>query len=1481
MKFRHLLICVLSSFVLGNVFAKNAPSSSSKFFLKYKDKFCLYPENIIETNKFEIASDECDKIAHTDERKIIWLSFDDDRIRAHNGLCLKTFKNLLVVSSCSPNPDETSEKWKIDNEQHLKNEKNQCAQMAGNKLFSFNCNKLSTTEFELKKFSEEEMNLMKTRYAQKKLENISQTDVLNLQQKSSAVISSYNDIAKEIEHMVLNELEIEKEKINILQVMNEIKLILSNSSMLREYGTGALMVVYDSIDTDTTNKKSLLKIPLDKLEVNENLLRTLGLEQGEMKIVISSFLNVPEENKYTFVAKNIKEKIIIKLGNNEIISNENSSADKELTSALIHLPKNILIPITIEMYSTSGKPSFSLYWSNNNLPEQIITSMYLYTTIFEKVCYPRMIKTIECSTTFENVQNSFFWEQNQEMHFLCPSECFVLDKYPIYKKKNVISLWTDSCYDLKSSICGSAVESNFISNNFGGSISIIIKEVNNENGNIEKCGFVVPNDLNNSAWEGITDIKLVDTDDFFTNFETNKDIYRGYKGIVSDDKHALLSKTDPSKKHITDIDLHCEGGPINKKKNAEYEKDNSNDGNGNVNGDDTSDDELNAGSFIVRRGKSSDLLHKNESVVADVFALFENYKEKKVDITIPGWTRKSCNDIQLFLKYKKANDLFTYPSLLLSCNDTFENISFENSSTINARCLPFCDTEKPIIGSFIYSPHSPICKSAIHSGVITYYGGIIEITKIENITQHFQNTQTKTVTRNNVEAIISSDEKNTDSYYISKPTGILCNYPRNSFNINQSLNADEAGVDVEKRQEQNEMNKDFLYSFLEMETPPASLVTMKHAMLQDQLHKLHHVYSKDEYKQKYFPHIIQEEQEQMKGTYSEIDIDIHNPQNVKDTTTTTTATTIPFEDMHTKTEFLKLKESFQKDKIRLQNMSLKTQAIFADLLKKGASLNTLSNELTRIRIAQKRHLEFLKDSQSSIIALIKQFGIVTEKKKRRIGQLEKALKNIHPLTIETFKETYASTNINNNYIIIDSRNNINGPSNWKIEKITKGNLVSAITNDSSIRSTEYLYGTYLIKKYTKLCRGFFSTDVQIPYMGSIGIIFKYVDDKNYSNFVISRNEYYFVEVTNGVVGKKIKKKELDNAFQLGNWTKILIDFGNNNARIYINDEYVTGYKTEIETCGLVGFGINGASEKVFFDKIVIGSLDQEKYYKKTMSSLASFGTKKIEKEEEEKEQVDVHSVRELFDEKTVRKKSTLSTVGEVHEEKEAEVKKEVETEGIAEICKPFEEKFQYPLETNWLTQEKSTWEVTNNSYMNYVFNKQAPEDTYMFSKQHNKSDILTPSIILLNTQNICKKLQSYLFQALINVDNSSKAGFIFRIASTVNFLSFIVDVSSVLGKLYLLKIKDGVPYQLVAPTHVPIKENTWYKLKMHYDGAHINVIFNDETVFDANVDESTPSTSNDLGNVGNMRNIGNLGLIVLSGQSKFKNIRFIPNPKGK
>lgn len=70
------------------------------------------------------------------------------------------------------------------------------------------------------------------------------------------------------------------------------------------------------------------------------------------------------------------------------------------------------------------KPSFSLYWSNNNnMPEQIINSLYLYSTIYEKVCYTPLQKKIDFTLTFENITKT-----NREYQFLCPLKNFNNDQ---------------------------------------------------------------------------------------------------------------------------------------------------------------------------------------------------------------------------------------------------------------------------------------------------------------------------------------------------------------------------------------------------------------------------------------------------------------------------------------------------------------------------------------------------------------------------------------------------------------------------------------------------------------------------------------------------------------------------------------------------------------------------------------------------------------------------------------------------------------------------------------------------------------------------------------------------------------------------------------------------------------------------------------------------------------------------------------------
>ncbi|CRG99245.1 LCCL domain-containing protein, putative [Plasmodium relictum] len=1328
--------------------------SSNKIFLKYKSKYCLYPENVIENNKFEIGSDECDKIAHENESKMVWLSFNNGRLKTQNGMCLKTYKNFLIISICAPDQNEKSEMWKIDEEKHLKNENNNCAQMAGGKLFSFTCNKLSTKEFEMKAYTIEEMNLMKTRYSQKKLENVNAKYLENLHNKSSILISSYNELEKEIEIILKVEEEMKKEKEKVSNLMNDIKLLINTSSSLNDYGTGALMKVYDSIDIK--KKKSLLRVPLEKLEINEETLNELGVESGEIKIIIQSFLNIPDDNYYTFTTRNLKGNLIIKLDNEEIISNIDTQIDTSITSTFVYLPKNKLVPLYIEISSKEEKPSFTLFWSSKLFPEEVISSLYLYTTIYEKVCYTQIQKKIDCLSTFENIT-----KKNQEFQFLCPSECLAKENYTVFKKNN-------SCYDMKSSMCASAIESNFLLIDSGGIIKVMVKSVKNNEGNYKECGIILPTNMNDNTFKGITDIKLVDTDDFFINYESNKELYQGYRGIVTDDKHALLTKTDLSKRYISDIDINCNN---NLKENYEFS----------------------AGSFIVTRIKSSNSMSNEKSIVIDAFALFDKYKNENISINLSEWTRKTCNNIQLYIKYGKPNEVMEYPSMLLTCDDTFESIHFDNVEVINARCLPFCLNDNAVFGSYIYAPNSSICKSAIHSGIITNNGGLIAIRKLRNITQSFNNTAT--ITRNGVKSIIT-DNKNKDSYYISKPNGVICNFPR-TYNVNKSLNLE-----------------DDFFSFIQInsnlfENPPVVLVPEKHAVLQNQLYNMHNVYNTKSYKENFFS--VEKKGEQLKEIIPD-----------------------SFKDENLLEEFDRFQQSYKEKKDHFQKLTRKTQGIFSDLFTKKSSINNLNKKLSYIRIEQNNNDSFLKVNESAVLSLIKQFDIITKKKQYIIQRLEKSLFNIKPITVETFQESYNSININDNYIIIDSNKSINGSSNWKIEKYTNGNLFSSITNDSFIKSNEDLYGSYLLYRYTKLYKGFISVDAKIPYEGNVGIIFKYKDYNNYNNFIINRKEFYFVEVIDGKQSKKINEKKIDDSYQLGMWTKIYIDFGYKYIRSYLNGKYVNGYETKNDTSGLLGFGVNNCKDKIFIDKIIIGSLYQAKYYKNNIFNkiIGKYNQEKI-----------------LENENKTSKK----------------VKNNIEQN--EKKCKKYEEKFNVPLDNNWVIPFNSYWKIQNNFNFNYILNNNNNnnnEDNYLYSIQKNEGDLVIPSIVLLKKQNICDEMKSYTFQSSINLKKLSKAGIIFRVLSADDFLSVILDISDLLGELYLMKITKGIPYQLVASTHIPVKYNSWYNLKIGYNGSNVNITLNDEMILNAKFNE-------------HFDDLGDVGLIVLRGESKFKNVLFTPN----
>ncbi|SBT87692.1 LCCL domain-containing protein, putative [Plasmodium malariae] len=1400
------IICILFITYLCKGIINNYPSNN-KIFLKYKGSYCLYPENIIENNKFEISSDSCDKVAHENELilhvvlsflfkgKITWLSFNDGRIRTQNGLCLKTYKNILVVSTCSPNQDEKSEIWKIDKEQQLKNESNKCAQVAGNKLFSFTCNSLSSTGFEIIPSTPDELNLMKIRYAQKKLQNVNTEYLEKLHKKSNILISSYNQLEKEIDYILKTDKEMKIEKEKIINLMNDVKSIVNTASSLKDYGTGALMKIYDSIDVNY--KKSLLRVPLEKLQVNEEILSELGIEKGEIKIIIQSFLNVSDSNNYIFVAKNITGNLIVKLDNKEIIANIDKQTNTTISSPLVFLPKNKIVPIYIEISSSKEgknyyKPSFTLYWSSKNLPEQIINSLYLYTTTYEKVCYTPLQKKIYCSETFEALP-----KKNQEFQFLCPSGCFDRGEYPKHKEKKNMTTETAAenakvqttevdtaeaektdaekeemertnaginCYELKSSMCASAVKANFLPMESEGIIKVMVKSVRNKEGKYEHCGVLIPTNIHDNTFKGITDIKLVDMDDFFLNFDKNRELYKGYKGIVTDDRHSLLTKTDLSKRYISDVDINCNN---NLKDNYEF----------------------GSGSFVVKRIKSSELINSEKSIVVDMFSLFEKYSsdENKLPIYIPGWTKKTCNNIQLYIKYGKPNDIMKYPSRLLSCDDTFENINFNEDEMIVGRCLPSCINDKEVYGSFIYAPISPICKSAIHSGIITNKGGLIEIRKLKNITQSFNSTIS--ITRNNIKATIT-DMKNKDSYYITKPNGVICNFPTTSYNTNESLNSDNYN-----------QGDDLFPSFIQLnsyilDNPPVTLVHEKHAVLQNQLLNMHNIYNTKNYKEKMFANRKQK-------------------QEVGQITSNT------FEDQTLKSEFFTFKENYEKEKEHFQNLAKKHQSIFSNLFMKKKFINGFNKTLAGVRSEQIDYQSFLKKEESIIASLVKQFHIITNKKKFLIERLEKSLANVKAVTVQTFTEKYNSTNINDNYIVTDSNNAIyssNWTSKWNIEKYTNGNLFSSITNDSLISSNEDLYGSYILYRYTKLYKGFISLDVKLPYEGDVGIIFKYKDYNNYSNFIINKNEFYFIQVLDGKIGKKVNSKVIHNSsYQLANWTKIFIEFGYKNIRAYINGKYALGYELKNDTLGLLGFGVNKCKEKVFIDKIVIGSLDQAKYYKignyKEISTNSQYNTEK------EKKALEMDIEKSGKSENNERRKIERKNIDEPNQK----------------VCREFEEEFNVPLDTNWIVPSNSFWKIHGGFNLSSIWGANNGKSTE--NSENGEGNLVIPSIILLKKQNICADMKSFTFQSSINLKKLSKCGIIFRVIRTDDFLSVILDTTEMTGKLYLLKITKGIPYQLNTPTHIPINPNTWYNLKVSYNGSSVSITLNDEMILNSTFNE--------------------------------------------
>ncbi|ANQ07231.1 Uncharacterized protein PCOAH_00018890 [Plasmodium coatneyi] len=1385
--------------------------SDSRIFLKHKDAYCLYAENVIENNKFEVASDDCDKLAHGNERQITWLSSTNGRLRTQNGLCLKTYKNFLTVSTCSPDLNDKSEMWKIDSEKRLRNENNTCAQLAGNKLFAFTCNDLSTREFEIKVFSEEEVNLMKAKYAHKKLQNVNEESLQNFHSKSEVLIKSYTEVEGKINKFLNIEKEMIKEKEKIANLMTDIKSLINTSSSLANYGTGALMKIYDNIDISRRN--NLLRVPLESLEVNEEKLNELGIENGQVKIVIQSFLNPPDDGNYTFVAKNVVGKLIVKVDSREIISNADMANETTVSSSLVHLARNKLVPIHIEVSSAGVEtnppmPSFSLFWSSKQTPEEVINSLYLYTTVYEKVCYTPFQKKIDCATTFERVPR-----ENRESHFLCPSDCLAaggtLSKGTSNGEPPNLDVTHPPCYPLTSPMCASAVEANLLPHERGGIIKVTIKERTNDKGTSSPCALILPTNMEDNTFKGITDIKLVDMDDFFLNYDTNRNLYEGYTGVVTDDKHSLLTKTDFSKRYISDIEINCDK---NLPDNYEFS----------------------SGSFIVKRIQRSNLTKREESIVVDAFALFEKYTSAdSTPIYLPGWTRKTCNNIQLYIKYRQPNGMMNYPSLLLTCDDTFEQIHFSSENLVVARCLPYClHSEKSVLGSYIYGPQSAICKSAIHSGIITNKGGgLIQIRKLQNITQSF--TSTMTITRNGVIATIG-DHNSEDSYYLTKPNGSICNFPRTSHNINESLNSDSS--------------EDALFSFIQtksylMDVPPVALVHQKHAVLKNQLVNMHNLYNTESYKRGLLGGTNGPEREiqpLQRGDHVAHSPPVQqNPQLLD--------------------SFNTFQQSYDAQKGHLHQLAKKQKDIFSNLTIKNKQINNLNKTLSNLRNEQRKYETFIRENQSSVVSLIKQFALITNRKKIIIEKLEKALADIKPITVQTFEEKYNSTNINDNYVIMDGRN-ISGSSNWAVEKFTNGNLFAAITNDRFIKSGDEIYASYILQRHTKVYKGFISCDVKIPYEGNIGILIKYKDHNNYSNFVINKKEFYFVEMADGKRSPPIRKRQIRNLpSQLGAWATLFIEFGYKNIRAYINGKYVSGFETKNDSYGYVGVGMNNCKEKIFFDKIVIGSLDQAKYYRGARKSIT------------------IRSTNDMMND--------FHKVEKTNHSNEKPISEEATNTDSQITCKPFTERCNLPLDTNWIVPLNTFWKIHKNFALNSIWadtkrgeqtervypdgnnqiGKTNTDECYLHSaqKQKEEENLLIPSIILLKRHNICTNMKAFSLETSINLKPLTKSGVIFRVLSSDDFLSVILDTTQMDGKLYLLKISNGIPYQLNAPTHMPIAPDMWHHLMVSYNGERVNVTLNDELVVNSKLNQRSTE-------------LGNVGLITLTGESKFKGISFVP-----
>lgn len=70
----------------------------------------------------------------------------------------------------------------------------------------------------------------------------------------------------------------------------------------------------------------------------------------------------------------------------------------------------------------------------------------------------------------------------------------------------------------------------------------------------------------------------------------------------------------------------------------------------------------------------------------------------------------------------------TGPILEIPCSQTVEGLRYGAGAVVLVNCQEGCENSSKVWGDGLYTKDSPICKAAIHAGVISKSGGKVKVT---------------------------------------------------------------------------------------------------------------------------------------------------------------------------------------------------------------------------------------------------------------------------------------------------------------------------------------------------------------------------------------------------------------------------------------------------------------------------------------------------------------------------------------------------------------------------------------------------------------------------------------------------------------------------------------------------------------------------------------------------------------------------------